>query len=179
MTPTAPRSAPLAGWRTLAPAGVLLAGAGVYGVLVGGEVLRFTTTPLLLGLLVIAAGLVGFRHRVIGTGLVLAGWGTAVILVDHAVIPGDRTAPAYMLGVGSGLLVALAVAPRAERADWLTSASVTAVTAPLSLYLASDMASLGRWRIWSALLIGWAAWEAFWGWRDQQAPAAPPSLSAV
>jgi len=90
-------SAPVANWRTLAPAALLLAGAVVYGVLVGGGSLRFTTTPLLLGVIVIAAGLAGTRRRVIGTGLVLAGWGTAVVLVDHGVVPADRTTPAYML----------------------------------------------------------------------------------
>ncbi len=128
-------SAPVADRRRLAPAALLLAGAVVYGVLVGGGSLRFTTTPLLLGVIVVAAGLVGTRRRVIGTGLVLAGWGAAVVLVDHGVVPGDRTTPAYMLGIGAGLLVALAAAPRRERADWLTSASITAFTAPLSLYL--------------------------------------------
>jgi len=105
-------SAPVADWRWLAPAAVLLAGAVLYGVLVGGGSLRFATTPLLLGLIVVAAGLVGTRRRVIGTGLVLAGWGAA-----------------------------------------------------------SDMADLGRWRIWSALLVGWAAWETFWGWRDRRGGA--------
>lgn len=64
--------------------------------------------------------------------------------------------------------MALIVAPRAERGGWLNSAAITAFTAPLSLYLASDVAGLGRWRIWSGLLVGWAAWETFWGRRDRQ-----------
>ena len=80
-------------------------------------------------------------------------------------------APAAVLLAGAGLLVTLASSPQRERADWLTSASITTVTVPLSLYLASDMANLGRWRIWSALLVGWAAWEAFWGWRDRRSGA--------
>jgi len=164
-------SAPVTNWRWLAPAAVLVAGAVLYGVLVGGGSLRFATTPLLLGVIVVAAGLVGTRRRVIGTGLVLAGWGAAVVLVDHGVVPADRTTPAYMLGVGAGLLVTLASAPQRERADWLTSASITTVTVPLSLYLVSDMANLGRWRIWSMLLVGWAAWEAFWSWRDRRGGA--------
>jgi len=166
-------SAPIADWRWLAPAAVLLAGAVLYGVLVGGGSLRFTTTPLVLGVIVVAAGLVGTRRGVIGTGLVLAGWGAAVVLVDHGVVAADRATPAYMLGVGAGLLVTLAAAPHRERADWLTSASITTVTAPLSLYLASDMATLGRWTIWSALLVGWAGWEAFWGWRQWRRTAEP------
>ena len=171
------RSGPIAGWRTLLPAAVLLTGAVVYGVVVGGSFLRFTTTPLLLGVIVVAAGLAGTRRRVVGTGLVVAGWGTAVVLVDHGVVPGDRTTPAYMLGIGTGLLVALASAPRSEREEWLISASITAFTAPLSLYLVADMGSLGRWRIWSAVLVGWAAWEVFWGWRDRQPSTRPDPVS--
>jgi len=171
------RSGPIAVWRTLLPAAVLLTGAVVYGVVVGGSFLRFTTTPLLLGVIVVAAGLAGTHRRVVGAGLVLAGWGTAVVLVDHGVVPGDRTTPAYMLGIGTGLLVALASAPRSEREEWLTSASITAFTAPLSLYLVPDMGSLGRWRIWSALLVGWAAWEVFWGWRDRQPSTRPDPVS--
>ena len=171
------QSSPIAGWRTLLPAAVLLTGAAVYGVLVGGSFLRFTTTPLLLGVIVVAAGLAGTRRRAVGTGLVLAGWGTAVVLVDHGVVTGGRTTSAYMLGIGTGLLVALALAPRSEREQWLISASITAFTAPLSLYLAADMGSLGHWRIWSALLVGWAAWEAFWGWRDRQPSTRPDPVS--
>ena len=157
----------MAGWRTLLPAAVLLTGAAVYGVLVGGSFLRFTTTPLLLGVIVLASGLAGTRRRVVATGLVLAGWGTAVVLVDHGVVPGDRTTPAYMLGIGAGLVVALASAPRSEREGWLTSASITAFTAPISLYFVRDVGSLGRWRIWSALLVGWAAWESLRSWRNR------------
>ena len=38
-------SAPVAEWRTLAPATLLLAGAVVYGVMVGGGSLRFSHAP--------------------------------------------------------------------------------------------------------------------------------------
>jgi len=157
-----------AGWRTLLPAAVLLTGAVVYGVLVGGGYLGFITTPLLLGLVVVAAGFAGTRNRLVASGLVLAGWGAAVVLVDQGVVPSGRITPAYMLGIGAGLVVALASAPRPEREEWLISASITAFTAPLSLYLVDDVRSLGRWRIWSALLVGWAAWDAFFAWRARQ-----------
>ncbi|MEO7555411.1 MAG: hypothetical protein ABIV94_02240, partial [Acidimicrobiales bacterium] len=168
----------IAGWRTLLPAAVLLTGGVVYGVVVGVSFLRFTTTPLLLGVIVVTAGLAGTRRRVVGTGLVLVGWGTAVVLVDHGVVAGDRTTAAYMLGIGTGLLVAIALAPRSEREKWLISASITAFTAPLSLYMAGDVGSLGRWTIWSAVLVGWAAWETFWGWRDGQPSTRPEPVSA-
>ncbi len=173
--PSPPSGSPA---RALTSAAVVLAGAFVYALLVGSGAVRFSSTPLILGLIAIAAGAAGIRHRVVATGLVLAGWGTAVLLVDHGVVPGDRTTPAYMLGVGAGLLVASAVAPRADRGDWLASASVVAFTAPLALYSASDMASVGRWATWSAVLVAWAAWEAFFGWRRLQTTSNPQAVTA-
>jgi len=144
---------------------VVLAGAGVYALLQGTGTLSFSATPLILGVIAILAGLAGTRRQVTATGLALAGWGTAVLLVAHDVVPQARTTPAYMLGMGVGLLVAGAVAPHAARGAWLASGVVVSVTGPLSLYLSYDVAALGRWQVWSAILLAWAAWEAFWGWR--------------
>jgi len=144
---------------------VVLIGAGVYALLQGSGTVEFSATPLILGLVAIIAGLAGTRRNVIATGLALTGWGTAVLLVAHGVVPADRTTPAYMLGMGIGLLAASSVAPRAARADWLASATIVAVTGPLSLYIAYDVAALGRWRFWAGLLLAWAGWEAFWGRR--------------
>jgi len=174
-SPVPSRRRPVHG-RTLGSAAVVATGAAVYALLVGLHVVGFATTPLLLGMIAVVAGLVGTRRRVVGTGLVLAGWGAAVLLVDRGVVPGARMTPAYMMGVGAGLLVAAAVAPRDERGDWLTSGSVAAVTGPLSLYGSYDVAALGRWPLWFAVMVGWAAWEAFWGGRD--AGAAPEARGA-
>ena len=143
---------------------VLLAGAGAYSLLEGSGTLEFSATPMILGVTAIVAGLAGTRHRVTATGLALAGWGAAVLLVAHGVVPAARTTPAYMLGMGIGLLVAAAVAPRSARGDWLTSAAIVAFTGPLSLYLTYDVAALGRWPLWAGVLLAWAGWEAFWGW---------------
>ena len=151
--------------RAFASAAAVLAGAGAYAVLEGTGALAFTATPAILGVTAIVAGLIGTRPRVTATGLVLLGWGAAVLLVAHGVVPAARTTPAYMLGVGAGLLVAAAVAPRQARGDWLTSAAVVAFTGPLALYLTYDIAALGRWPIWAGVLVGWAAWEAFWATR--------------
>ncbi len=150
---------------------VVLAGAGAYALLQGTGTLSFSATPLILGVIAILAGLAGTRRQVTATGLALAGWGTAVLLVAHNVVPPERTTPAYMLGMGVGLFVAGAVAPRSSRGAWLASAVVVSVTGPLSLYAAYDVAALGRWRVWSAVLLAWAAWEAFWGWRSARLPA--------
>ncbi len=155
-----------AGARTFASAGVVLGGAIAYAVLEGADVVAFTATPLCLGVIAIAAGLAGIRPKVVATGLVLASWGVAVLLVDHQVVPAARATPAYMLGIGIGLLAASHLAPRAQRGDWLASAVVVAVTGPLSLYVAYDISALGRWPLWALVLVAWAAWEAFWAWHS-------------
>jgi len=162
--------------RAMGSALVVAAGAGVYSLLQGVGAVEFPATPLMLGIIAIVAGLVGTRGRVTATGLVLAGWGSAILLVLHGVVPGDRTTPAYMLGVGAGLLVSAAVAPRADRGDWLTSASVTAVTGPLALYAVPDMTSVGRWPLWTVVLLVWSAWEGFWAWRARQVIPASAQL---
>jgi len=159
--------------RSLGSAAVLLAGAGTYAALEASSTLSFAATPMILGVTAMVAGLVGTRPRVTATGLALAGWGAAVLLVAHDVVPADRTTPAYMLGMGAGLLVAAALAPRPARGDWLVSAAVVAFTAPLSLYATYDVAALGRWPVWSGVLLAWAAWEAFWGWRVGMDPGRP------
>jgi len=161
---------------------VILAGTGVYALLEGSGAVEFSATPMILGVTAIVAGLAGTRHRVTATGLALAGWGAAVLLVAHGVVPADRTTPAYMMGMGIGLLVAAAVAPRSARGDWLTSAAVVAFTGPLSLYVAYDVAALGRWSTWTGVLLAWAGWEAFWGWRASAHPhdsvVGPPTAEA-
>jgi len=125
---------------------------------------------MIMGVIAIVAGLAGTRHRVTATGLALAGWGAAVLLVAEGVVPAARTTPAYMLGMGIGLLVAAAVAPRSARGDWLTSAAIVAFTGPLSLYLTYDVGALGRWPFWAGVLLAWAGWEARWGRRTTVRP---------
>ncbi len=73
-------------------------------------------------------------------GLALAGWGTAVLLVAHGTVPPARTPPAYMLGIGVGLVVAAALAPKPQRGEWLTSGAIAAALGPLGLYLSYDVA---------------------------------------
>jgi len=149
--------------RRSASGAVFLAGAGLYALVQGGLGADFDLTPLSVGIVAVAAGLAGPRRQVVATGLVLAGWGAAVLLVAHGVVPAARTAPAYMLGIGAGLAVASRVAPRAERERWLASGAVAAVGGPLGLYLSYDIDALGRWPAWALALVALAAWELFWG----------------
>lgn len=152
--------------RVAASGLVLAAGAGVYALAEGAGGAHFDLTPLLLGAVAIGAGLVGVRKRVAATGLVLAGWGVAVLLVAHGWVPPERTTPAYMLGIAAGLLAAAAVAGPSRRAAWLMSGSIVALTGPLSLYLSYDVAALGRWPLWAVFMLAWGAWELYWDGRS-------------
>ncbi len=154
--------------RALGSGLVILAGAGAYAVLQGAADADFTMTPLALGLIGIAAGLVGTRPRVIATGLVLAGWGVAVLLVDHDVIPAERTTPTYMLGIAGGLLVAGTLAGPVRRAEWFTSGAIAAFAGPLAGPLSGirRRGHLGRWPLWALVLVAWAGYELFWGLRQ-------------
>lgn len=142
---------------------VFLAGAGVYALLQRSGAVEFNVTPLSVGIIAVVAGLASRRRRTLATGLVLAGWGTAVLLVDNGAIPAQRTTPAYMLGIGIGLLAAAALAPKDRRGEWLTSGAIAAVLGPLGLYLSYDVGALGRWPAWALSLLALACWELFWG----------------
>jgi len=109
---------------------VFLIGAGFYALPQRSGAVDFNATPVSVGVIAIIAGLASSRRRAIATGLVLAGWGPAVLLVAHGTGPPARTTPAYMLGIGSGLVVAAALAPRARRGEWLTSGAIAAALGP-------------------------------------------------
>ena len=141
---------------------VFLIGAGLYALLQRSGTVDFNATPVSVGVIAIIAGLASNRRQAIATGLVLAGWGTAVLLVAHGTVPSARTTPAYMLGIGAGLVATAALAPKAKRGEWLTSGAIAAALGPLGLYLSYDVGALGRWPAWALSLLGLAAWELFW-----------------
>jgi len=157
--------------RSLASGLVLLAGAGIYALVESRAVADFSVTPLMLGAVAVAAGLIGTRRRIVATGLVLMGWGVAVILVARGVIPADRTPPAYMIGVAAGLLAAAAVAGSPRRAQWLTSGVIAAFVSGLGYYFAYDFGVLAQWKGWTFAMLAWAGWELFWGVRVGSRPA--------
>lgn len=150
----------------MAPGFVMLAGAGVYAVLEGPAGVTYNATPFAIGLIVLFAGLAGRRRHLLPTAMVLLGWGTAVLLVHAGVVPGERTTPAYMVGVGVGLLATAMVAPPSQRGEWLTTASISACTSPLAFYLVFDLAVLGRWPAWAVVLVAWSLWELAAGVRQ-------------
>ena len=154
------------GRTSLASGIVFLVGAGVYALVQGPGGADFNLTPLFVGAIAIVAGLSSRRRRALATGLVLAGWGAAVLAVAHGVVPADRTTPAYMLGIAVGLLVTAGVSRHDESAELMNSAAVAAFLGPLGLYLSYDVAALGRWPAWAVTLVGLAAWELFWSLRS-------------
>jgi hypothetical protein len=158
------------GRTSLASGIVFLVGAGAYALVQGPGGADFNLTPLFVGTTAIVAGLSSRRRRALATGLVLAGWGAAVLAVAHGVVPADRTTPAYMLGIAVGLLVTAGVSRHDDRSELMNSAAVAAFLGPLGLYLSYDAPALGRWPAWAVTLVGLAAWELFWSLRSS-APA--------
>lgn len=137
---------------------VLVLGAVVYAILQGPLGLTFDATPLLLGVIVATAAIAGRATRLGATALVLAGWGTAVLLVRHGPLPGDREAAAFLVGAGLGLIAARLLA-RAGPGRELGDGSMAVFLGGLTFYLAFDIAALDEWPLWVAALVAWGAWE--------------------
>lgn len=147
----------LSGSGLTSPA-LLLAGAGIYALAEGPGAVTFYLTPLAVGIIAVIAGLVGRARHLVPAGMGIAGWGVAVALVSYHVVPAARTTPAYMVGVGAGILIVSYVAPRAARASWVHSAAVAAVTAAVFYFVEFSVPSLGRWPAWALSLVVWAVW---------------------
>lgn len=138
---------------------VLVVAAIIYALGVGGGGVTFDITPLAVGLAAVLAGLIGRAWRLVPIGLVLAGWGLAVVLMRHGPLPEGREAPAFLVGAGVGMLAAQVVARRHRLT--LTGATITLIIGGLSFYAAYDIAALGRWPVWAVSLAAWGTYEAF------------------
>jgi hypothetical protein len=147
------------GWVWVVSPAILLAGAGVYALVEGFGKVTFYVTPLTVGLIAIVAGLVGRHRSLLPAGIGIAGWGVAVALVHYQAIPATRTTPAYMIGVGGGILLASYVAPRGDRGGWCHSAAIAVVGAAIGFFLEPGFPSLGRWPAWAIAVAIWGAWE--------------------
>ncbi len=150
-------------WSSLGPLPsvlVLFVGAGVYAALEGPAGVTFYITPAFVGLCAVVAGAVGPVRQLIGAGLALLGWGTAVLLVHYSVISGAQTAPAYMVGLALGVLVARVVAPKTGRTQWMTAAVLAGGLGALGYFLEFDYLWLGRWPAWCLTLLAWGVYTA-------------------
>lgn len=82
---------------------LLLAGAVVLELLAGEERIRFYWTPLIIGLIYLAAALAGGRRGGYwATACGLIGWGLAVVLIARGRPHEIDTAGAYLAGAGIG-----------------------------------------------------------------------------
>ncbi len=91
---------------------ILLAGAVVIVVVIGGSHSGFYWTPLTLGLVYLAGALAGGRQGSYwATAVVLVGWGAAVACV-HEFTPDLDTAGVYLAGAGLGTIVGVLLARR-------------------------------------------------------------------
>lgn len=142
---------------------VLAVGAGLYALALGALDVTFNATPLLIGAVVLAAAVLGDRPQLTGTGLVLVGWGAAVLGVREGQLPADRSAAAFLLGAGLGL-VATRILRRLTNAD-LGDGAYAILSGGLAFYLAYDIAELGRWPVWAGAMLVWALFEAVQGGR--------------
>jgi hypothetical protein len=146
---------------SLRPAGsvlVLLVGAGVYALVEGPGGATFYLTPAFIGLVAVIAGLAGPVRHLIGSGLALAGWGTAVLLVHYHHVPSARTTPAYMIGVAVGVLVTRVIAPKVARAEWMTAAAAAATFGAVGYYFEFAHSWLGRWPAWCLTVVAWGVY---------------------
>jgi hypothetical protein len=137
---------------------VVLAGAGVYALVVGVAHVTFYVTPAFIGVVALLAGLVGPIRHLIGSGLALLGWGVAALLIHYHHIASPRTASAYMVGVAVGIFVTRVVAPKAARAEWMSAAALTAAFGGLGYYLEYDHHWIGRWPAWCITVLAWGVY---------------------
>lgn len=138
---------------------VLVAGAVAYALLVGVLGVTFTATPFCLGVIALAAGLVGPRRHLVPVGLVLAAWGVSVLLASEVSSLGNRATPLETVGVGAGLYLVRLVAPDDERGAWLTSGTLVVLFSGLFHLLAFNTDKIGKWQAWTVVLILWGLWE--------------------
>ena len=145
----------------------LALGALAYSLAEAVAHLTFSATPLFIGVILLAAALVGGERHLVPTGSVLTSWGAAVLAIGHGPFPANRTAPGYLVGMAVGLLIVAFLVSDHDRAAWTRTAALTAVAGGLAFYLAFDIAALDAWQLWAALLLGWAGLEALHPGRRQ------------
>lgn len=150
-----------------ATAAVYLVGAAVYFLVVEVFGANFLITPLFIGGIMLVASVA--RPRLLASAIVLAAWGTAVLLVDHGVLASGRAAPSYMAAFGVAALVLLALRRRIAAKVALESIAVIMLVGGVALYAAYDHSALARGWLWALALalnaVGlvlaarWRAWR--------------------
>lgn len=136
---------------------ILALGAVLYALALGAGGVIFNATPLMVGVIAIAAGLAGTRPHLVVIGLTLSGWGTAILLVREGPLPHNREAAVFLVGAAMGLAAA-GFWNRAHTAP-ATSGATALIIGALAFYLAYDIDELNHWPAWTVALLLWAAVE--------------------
>lgn len=143
----------------VAPGLVLAGGALAYSAMVGYGDVTFNVTPLVVGLAAVIAGALGRAPHLVPIGTTLVGWGLAVLAVREGPLPDEREAPAFVIGLGAGLVAGRLLTSRTHTP--LGGAAITVLVAGVALYFATDLRVLIEWPTWTGLLLLWAAWETY------------------
>ena len=131
---------------------ILIVGAIVIVLAIGGSASGFYWTPLSLGLAYLAAALSGgLRGSYWATAVVLVGWGTAVVIVRQFT-PDLDIAGLYLLGAGVGATVGMVLARRGFAVDPI-GLTLTVATGGLVLAVEPRATSvLGDARLYAVLI---------------------------
>lgn len=139
----------------LGAAAVYAAGAIIYFVLRRLLDLDFLASPLIFGVVLLAASY--FRPRLLASGILLASWGVFVLLDGKGPFADGRSAPMYVLGFGVGALILLALRERIASRISLEAVATVMTVAGVWYYLVYDFDVLEAPWLWSAYLLGSAA----------------------
>ena len=146
----------------LGAAAVYAAGGVLY--FVAREVLGvgFLASPLLYGLIVLAASV--FRPRLRAPAVLLTVWGAAVLLDGHGPIAEGRSAAVYIAGFGLGALLLRLLERWIDTRAALESLAAVILITGVWFYFAEAYEILTRPWLWSAWLLlsaGALAFTAF------------------
>lgn len=119
----------------------------------------FETTPLMVGVALLAAAAAGPPPRSWAAGAVVTAWGLGVMLSRYGVVPGPEAA-VFLLSTGVGLLVAAVVTPADRARPALVGAALAVVSGgALFLAVAAGVPALTAAWPWAVGLGVAGAWE--------------------
>lgn len=140
----------------------LLGGTVLLALLLGTEALPFYWLPTLSGVAYLAGAAAGGRRGALwAPGLMVTGWGIAALLLFEGAIPGSYTAPAFLLGLGIGGVVAAAL--HQARIIEVSPLGVAVTLVVSGVFLALEVAGTagiaGNAYPYAVLLAVWGLWE--------------------
>lgn len=138
---------------------VLAIGAvAVAGLRLAG--LSFGYTPLLVGVVALAAAAVSPDPKPWTAGIVTSSWGLGVLLVQVSGISG-RGGSVYMIAIGIGVLIAYLVTPQGQRHMVGSGAASLLIAGGFLFFLSFELAWITQWWVFAAGIAAAAAVEAY------------------